>query len=138
MDEAEARARLAGARVARLGTHGPGGRIDLVPITFAVADDGTIVHAVDHKPKSTTRLRRLANVAADPRVTVLVDHWDEDWTALWWVRVHGTATVVEPGDHGHAPAVDALVARYPQYCEQRPAGPAVVITPERWTGWAGR
>ena len=136
MDERGARLLLAGARVAHLGTHGPEGRIDLVPCTFALLDDGRLVTAVDHKPKRTTRLQRLANVAADPRVTLAVDHWDDDdWSALWWVRVHASAVVVEPEAAAHATAVAALAARYPQYADRPPEGPALVLDPERWVGW---
>ena len=134
--EDEARALLATARVAHLGTHGPGGRIDLVPCTFAVLADGRLGTAVDHKPKATTRLQRLANVAADPDVALAVDHWDdEDWSALWWVRVHATASVAEPGTDDHGLAVDALVGRYRQYRDRPPAGPALVLEPTRWVGW---
>lgn len=138
LDEAESRRLVAGAPVARLGTHGPQGRIDLVPVTFAVLDDGRLVTAVDHKPKTTTRLRRLSNIARDPLVAVLVDHWDDDWSALWWVRIHGTATVVEPEATGHAELVRALQRRYRQYEDHPPAGPAVVIEPTLWTGWSAQ
>ena len=139
MDEHEARALLAHGLVGRLGTHGPDGRIDLVPVTFALLDDGAIAHAVDHKPKTTHRLQRLENVERDPRVTLLVDQWDpDDWGSLWWVRVEGTATVHAPGTAEHGAAVDALVHRYPQYRRVRPVGPAVVIEPTAWVGWAAR
>jgi PPOX class probable F420-dependent enzyme len=107
-----------------------------VPITFAVVD-GTIVTAVDHKPKRTRALRRLENVERDPRVTVLVDHWSADWTELWWVRIAGRAEVVTSGDRFDR-AVDALVARYPQYQEHRPDGPAIVIAPSTVRSWSSR
>ena len=136
IDQHEARALLAGARVARLGTHGPDGRLDLVPCTFAPLADGRLVTAVDHKPKATTRLQRLTNVARRPQVALLVDRWDdEDWSALWWVRVHGRASVAEPGTDDHALAVAALVQRYRQYWQRPPTGAAIVIDPERWLGW---
>ena len=67
--------------VARLATIGRSGEVDLVPITFVLAG-ATIVSAVDHKPKQTRRLRRLDNIAREPRVTVLIDHYDDDWTSL--------------------------------------------------------
>jgi len=89
-----ARDLFTGASVARLATVRPDGRPHLVPIVFAVAGD-VIVTAVDEvKPKRTRALARLANIAAEPRVSVLADHYDEDWTRLWWVRADGTATVV--------------------------------------------
>ena len=135
MDEAAARARFADARVARLGTLARTGRVDLVPITFALVS-GRIVTAVDHKPKTTTGLRRLDNVRANPEVGVLVDHYDDgDWDALWWVRVQGTAEVVERGAD-HQSAVEALTAKYPQYERQPPRGPAIVVVPLRWQWWS--
>ena len=85
---AEARGRFAAARVARLATADATGQPHLVPVTFAVAGD-MVYTAVDAKPKRTTALRRLANVAANPRVSLLVDHYDDDWSRLWWVRADG-------------------------------------------------
>ncbi|MET0817185.1 MAG: TIGR03668 family PPOX class F420-dependent oxidoreductase, partial [Solirubrobacteraceae bacterium] len=97
MTAGEARERLAGARVARLATAAADGRPHVVPCTFAVLGEDTIVSAVDHKPKRTTALRRLANIAANPRVAVLADHYEDDWDALWWARADGVARVLEPG-----------------------------------------
>ncbi len=97
MDRDTARALVDGARVARLGTLSKTGRVDLVPMTFALVDD-VMYTAVDHKPKRTTELKRLENVRATPEVSVLVDEYDDaDWTALWWVRLRGLARVVEAG-----------------------------------------
>jgi len=130
----EARRRFAGARVARLATRGVAGP-RIVPITFAVVGD-RIVTAVDHKPKTTRALARLDDIRSDPRVALLVDHWDDDdWSRLWWVRADGVATVVEKGP-GIRRAADQLAARYRQYRERPPAGPVVDITVTRWTGWA--
>src|SRR5688500_15454960 len=85
-----ARAVAGSARVARLATRNPSGEIDLVPVVFALLGGDRLVTAVDQKPKTTRRLQRLADVEHDPRVTVLIDHYDDaDWTALWWVRLHG-------------------------------------------------
>lgn len=135
MDEDRARALVEAARVARLGTLTTTGRVDLVPITFAVAG-GRLVTAVDHKPKTTTHLRRLDNIRAHPEVSVLVDEYhDDDWSALWWVRLWGPAEVVERGPR-HTAAIDALVAKYPQYRERRPGGPAIVVEPVRWQWWS--
>jgi len=121
---------FATARVARLATVSPDGRPHLVPIVFAVSGD--LVHtAVDAKPKRTRNLRRLANIAADPRVTVLADHYDEDWSQLWWVRADGTARILDES----AEAIAALQARYPQYRETPPPGPFLEITVARWTAW---
>src|SRR3954447_531375 len=135
MSEDEARRRFAAARVARLATVSADGRPHLVPIVFAV--DGDVLYtAVDRKPKSTTALRRLANLAANPAVTVLVDHYDEDWTQLWWVRADGTARVVAGG--GGEPALDLLAGRYPVYIDERPPGPVVAVSVSRWLGWRAR
>jgi PPOX class probable F420-dependent enzyme len=137
VDPEEARALFASARVARLASVDAEGRPHLVPITFAL-DDGAIVTAVDHKPKRTDRLQRLANIQANPRVSVLADHYEDDWENLWWVRADGLARVVEPGVADHERAVTRLAARYPQYEERRPEGPAIVISVSRWSGWRAR
>jgi PPOX class probable F420-dependent enzyme len=102
-----------------------------VPVTFAVIGE-RVVFVVDDKPKSTTRLRRLDNIAARPAVCLLADVYDDDWNKLWWARADGTATVLATD----AEAVDALAARYPAYVERRPHGPVVSIEVTAWTGWA--
>jgi PPOX class probable F420-dependent enzyme len=136
--ERRARELLGGARVARLGTVARDGRPRLVPICFALAGD-VLYHAVDHKPKSTRALARLADIAADARATVLADHYEEDWTALWWVRADGRARVLEDTDAPEAArALDLLAERYPQYRERRPRGPVVALDIERVQGWTAR
>ncbi len=136
MDEREARSRFSAGRVARLATVRPDGSPHLVPVVFAL-DSSTVVFAVDDKPKGTRELQRLANIRADPRVSVLVDHYDEDWTALWWVRAEGRARVVDAG-----PALDRAVAllaeKYSQYAAGPPPGPAVLIDVETWRWWSYR
>ncbi|MGN9838184.1 TIGR03668 family PPOX class F420-dependent oxidoreductase [Nonomuraea sp. H19] len=134
MDGDTARAKFGGERVARLGTVSGAGAPHLVPVVFAVAG-GRVVTAIDHKPKTTTALRRLRNIQGNPRVSLLADHYDEDWTRLWWVRADGLAHVVEDGPEAEA-ALDALVAKYDQYRERRPAGPVIVVEVTRWSGWA--
>jgi PPOX class probable F420-dependent enzyme len=130
---AEARARFAGARVARLATADAAGHPHLVPIAFAVAGD-TIYSAVDAKPKRTRALRRLANVRANPAVSLLVDHWDEeDWSRLWWVRADGTGRVLAPEDPEARRAVELLRERYPR---QRADGEVLAVAVERWSGWS--
>ncbi|HEX9645322.1 MAG TPA: TIGR03668 family PPOX class F420-dependent oxidoreductase [Acidimicrobiia bacterium] len=131
MDTDSARELFYSARVARLATMSPRGP-HLVPVVFAVIGN-RIVSAVDHKAKTTTRLARLANIAADPRVCVLTDHYDDDWNALWWVRADGLARVVDTEQA--ADAVAALVAKYPQYAERSPVGPVVEVDVTRWSGW---
>lgn len=128
------RRRVGTARSARLATVRPDGRPHLVPIAFAV-DGDRLVTAVDAKPKRTTDLQRLRNVAAEPRVSVLVDHYDDDWTTLWWVRIDGYARVLEDGRERDA-AVDLLATRYEQYRVDRPRGPAIVVEATSWSGWS--
>ena len=129
------RERFAAARVARLATADAAGRPHLVPIVFAVAGE-VIYSAVDAKPKRSAALRRLANIAANPRVSVLVDHYDDDWTALWWVRADGTARVLDIGSPEGAGAVALLVARYAPYRSQPPPGPVIAVDVARWSGWS--
>ncbi len=129
----EARRRFSGARVAMLATLDPSGRPHQVPVTFVV-DGGSVWTAVDEKPKDSARLRRLANIRADPRVSLLVQHWDEDWTRLWWVRADGAATV---GDSQAAvQRVAGLLRRkYPQYEDVGIPGPVIEVVVEAWRGW---
>ncbi|SEG89439.1 PPOX class probable F420-dependent enzyme, Rv0121 family [Thermomonospora echinospora] len=133
LEAGEARRRLAGMPVARLATADGAGRPHLVVATFAV--EGDRIHmAVDHKPKRTRELKRLRNIAENPWVSVLADHYEDDWTRLWWVRADGEARVVEEPPELER-SVDLLVARYPQYRGHRPEGPAIVITVRHWVGW---
>lgn len=136
LDESESRRRLAGERVARLATiRATDGTPRLVPITFAVVD-GLVCSAVDKvKPKADTRLARLRDVDADPRVGLLADRYDDDWTQLWWVRLDAVAAEHTTGELRER-ALDALVDKYEPYRgADRPDGPVLVLTPTRWTGW---
>ncbi len=103
----------------------------MVPITFAV-QDGDIVTAVDHKPKRHERLQRLVNIEANPHVTVLIDHWDDDWARLWWVRLDGRAVIhdIDPG------GIEALAAKYIEYARRPPQGPMIRITIQHTASWA--
>lgn len=121
------------ARVARLATVGVDGAPHLVPMVFAVGG-GVIFSAVDGKPKRHTALRRLANIAHEPRVAVLVDHYADDWEVLWWVRVDGVARVRDRSPAGLA----ALTAKYPQYVASPPAGPFLEIEIVRWSSWSAQ
>jgi PPOX class probable F420-dependent enzyme len=129
---AEARRRFAAARVARLATVAADGRPHLVPVVFALVGE-TIYSVVDRKPKRTPELRRLANVRATGRAALLVDHYEEDWEALWWARADGRGRVLEADDEEARRAVAALRERYPQ---QRAAGAVLAVDGERWSGWA--
>jgi|SRR6185437_4698775 len=130
MGREQARELFVDARVARLATITASGAPHLVPIVF-VGYGSTIYTAVDAKPKRTTALKRLANIAANPQVTLLVDQYTDDWTQLWWVRADGTARVLEDS----ANAIVLLAQKYPQYREQPPPGPVIAVDVERWTGW---
>lgn len=136
LDRVTALARFAGESVASLGTTRDSGSPHLVPITFAVADE-TVYSMVDRKPKTTKDLQRLANIAANPEVSLLVDHYEEDWTRLWWVRVDGIATIAHDGEVV-ATARTLLESKYPQYESQQPDGPviAIAITGVTWWEWA--
>ena len=131
LSEPECRSAFAEARVARLATADAEGAPHLVPITFAVAGD-LVYFAVDAKPKSSVRLRRLRNIEQNPRVSLLVDEYDEDWEQLWWVRADGRARILTEGLEGPR---ELLRARYPQYASVALDGPVVEITVIRWSGW---
>ena len=124
---------VAGARVGRLATTEPDGRAHLVPFCFALGA-GVLYSAVDQKPKRSRDLRRLRNIRERPAVAVLVDHYEEDWTRLWWVRLRGRARVLEAGEESAA-ALALLVDKYQQYRRDPPAGPVIAIDPEEWRGW---
>ena len=128
------RRRVAAARVARLASVDPAGRLHVVPICFAL-DGETLVSAVDAKPKASTRPQRLVNVRASPEVALLVDEYDEDWSRLWWVRLRGRARVVEE-ESAREDALALLAAKYPQYRDEPPPGPAIVVELTEWRGWA--
>lgn len=136
MDAAQARDRFAAGGVARLATVDAAGRPHLVPVTFIV-DGDEVHHAVDAKPKRSRNLKRLANIEANPNVSLLVDHYADDWTELWWVRADGVARVL-PAATDVARSTLLLAAKYPQYREHPPAGPAVVVTVAAWRGWSAR
>jgi PPOX class probable F420-dependent enzyme len=131
LNDEECWARLRAARHGVLATLHPERGVDVVPVVFVV-DGAQIVIPIDNvKPKSTTRLRRLVNIAADPKVAVLVEHYDDDWTQLWWVRAHGHAAEAEPT----ADWAEALAAKYPQYQAPHSVASVIVVTVERLTGW---
>ena len=117
------------APVARLATVDENGRPHVVPICFVLEGD-TLYTAVDEKPKRSRRLKRLANIEADPRVEVVIDHYEDDWSRLWWVRLRGVARIVEDPH-----AVELLAAKYPQYRAHPPSGPVVAVTIEERIEW---
>lgn len=126
---------LAQARVARLATAGTD-RPHLVPVVFAQCD-GALWVPVDGKPKRHMRLKRLENIRANPRACLLIDHYEEDWDALWWVRVDGWASVVERDESGFDDALAALRGKYPQYASV-PIISAIRIEIEEVSHWRAR
>jgi PPOX class probable F420-dependent enzyme len=116
-------------RVARLATVDAHGRPHVVPICFVLEGD-MLYTAVDEKPKRTRRLQRIANIEAHPHVEVLIDHYDDDWSRLWWVRLRGSARIVDDRR-----AMELLAAKYPQYRTQPPAGPVIAVTISERSEW---
>ena len=135
MQTEDLRRLFASSRVARVATVRPDGGPHVVPCVFALVGD-TVYSAVDAKPKRSRSLQRLTNVRADPRCALLVDHYDDDWARLWWVRADGRAQVVDDPDAQH-PGIRSLVERFAQYREEPPSGPLLVVTVDHWTGWSG-
>jgi PPOX class probable F420-dependent enzyme len=134
VETAELRRLFASRPVAHLATVRPDGRPHLVPMVFALAGD-TVFSAVDAKPKRLRDLQRLVNVRADPRCALLVDHYDDDWRRLWWVRADGRCAILDEPSGAH-PGIHLLRQRFPQYIDDPPAGPLLVVAVQQWTGWA--
>jgi PPOX class probable F420-dependent enzyme len=123
------------ARIARLATVDPDGRPNVVPVVFVLEGD-TFYSSVDAKPKRTHRLRRLQNIERDPRaVAVIIDHYEEDWPALWWIRLRGAGRVLEEGPERQR-ALGLLEAKYEQYRDMPPQGSVLAIDVEEWRGWS--
>ncbi|MBB5154703.1 TIGR03668 family PPOX class F420-dependent oxidoreductase [Saccharopolyspora phatthalungensis] len=129
----QARTWFTEARVARLASVDEHGRPHLVPIVFAVRGD-VIVTAVDHKPKRTPNLKRLRNIRANPQVALLVDHYEDDWSRLWWARADGEAELAECESRPELLA--ALTEKYSQYREIPPTGTLIVVRVSGWSGWS--
>lgn len=119
--------------VARLATVSAQGVPHLVPVVFAL-HSGVVYTAVDAKPKTTRRLRRLTNIETNPAVSLLVDHYDDDWTRLWWVRADGTAAIARDGESLDT-GFRLLRAKYPQYQSVSLDGPVIAVTVCRWSSW---
>jgi PPOX class probable F420-dependent enzyme len=137
MAEIDSAALFAQSPVAMLATVGPGGAPHVVPVVFAVNNDReqpVVYTAVDAKRKSTRRLQRLTNIEANPRVSMLVDHYDEDWAKLWWVRADGVAEIHYSGEE-MATGYALLRRKYVQYQRLALDGPVVTVTVNRWSSW---
>ncbi len=135
LDPAEARRRFNASRVLRLATVGADGLPHLVPCTFALDNAARIVIGIDKKPKSSPNLRRLRNIAANPRVSLLVDDYSDDWARLWWVRADGVAAIERSGSE-HAEHWRLLCAKYRQYGGQAVDGPVIAVRVTSWSGWS--
>jgi PPOX class probable F420-dependent enzyme len=127
-------AKTAEARVARMATVDFEGRPHLVPLCFVLEGD-MLYSAVDEKPKRSKALKRLENIRAHSRVTVLVDHYEDDWSRLWWVRLDGNARILESGRE-YDRALALLLEKYDQYRAEPPRGPVIAITVERRLAWS--
>jgi PPOX class probable F420-dependent enzyme len=138
IDAFEASAAFAAAPVAMLATASSAGVPHLVPVVFALPEhrDDILYTAVDAKPKTTQRLRRLVNIEHNPVVSLLVDHYDDDWAKLWWVRLDGTASIHHGGVE-MATGYALLRAKYPQYRRIELDGPVVTVDISRWSSWHG-
>jgi PPOX class probable F420-dependent enzyme len=126
--------RLTAARVARLATTDPDGRPHLVPIVFAL-DGDTLYSAVDRKPKRSSKLQRIENARARPDVTILVDHYEEEWGRLWWIRLRGQARVLDEGEERER-AIALLQEKYPQYSTEPPDGPVLAVDVTEMREWS--
>ena len=137
MDRDEAWASVRSARVGRMATVTPEQRPHVVPFVFVVLERGSgrvAYWAVDGKPKRSTDLKRMRNIAENPAVEFVVDGYAEDWERLWWVRCSGTARVVTSDPERHD-ALLALEEKYPGYAIDPPAGPVVAIDITTINGW---
>ncbi|HYZ75974.1 MAG TPA: TIGR03668 family PPOX class F420-dependent oxidoreductase [Gaiellaceae bacterium] len=128
--------RLTAARVARLATIDPDGRPHLVPIVFAI-DGDTLYSAVDAKPKRSKTLRRIENARERPDVTILVDHYEDDWSRLWWIRLRGRARVLDGGDELEH-ALRLLSEKYPQYRDEPPGAPVLAVDVTDVREWSAK
>ena len=125
---------LQSQRVARLATVDAGGRPHAVPVCYALLE-GLIYTPIDEKPKRAGTLRRVKNILAEPRVCLVVDHYEEDWSRLAWLQVHGRATLVESPDERRR-AISALRRRYAQYRSMDLESRQLIgVTPERARSW---
>ena len=136
---AAVRARLQAARIARLGTVDAERSPHLVPVCF-VLHGSVFYSAIDRKPKRVApeKLARLEHIRGTPQVALLIDHYDEDWTLLWYILVRGKARLVPSSARAErARAIRKLREKYPQYAAGMLAddAPILRITPGRVTAW---
>jgi PPOX class probable F420-dependent enzyme len=135
LEQGEARRRFAESRVARLGTVDDRDRPHVVPFVFVLVEN-TVYSPTDEKPKTSMRLQRARNLEHNPNATVLTDHYEEDWNAVWWARARGRGRIVERGTEEFDQANRLLAEKYPQYEHEPSTGPMIAIEVEEWLGWA--
>ena len=128
------RARVAAARVARLATVRADGTPHIVAVTFAL-DDDIVVSAVDHKPKRTQQLQRLRNLEERPTASLLVDHYEDDWSKLWWVRLDLDVEIVRDGPR-RTGLLEPLIRKYADYRVTAPRGSVLVMAVRSTTSWS--
>jgi PPOX class probable F420-dependent enzyme len=128
------RARVAAARVARLATVRADGTPHIVAVTFAL-DEDIVVSAVDHKPKRTQQLQRLRNLEERPTASLLVDHYEDDWSKLWWVRLDLDVEIVRDGPR-RAGLLEPLIRKYADYRVTAPQGPVLTMRIRSTTSWS--
>jgi PPOX class probable F420-dependent enzyme len=136
MEPHEMRRRVGEARVGRIATVTPDDRPHVVPFVFALHDD-TLYSSVDAKPKKGPDLKRIRNIRANPAVQVVVDHYEEPWQPIWWVRLTGSAEILEEGPERKG-ALRLLAQKYPEYRDSPPQGAVIAVRIERWLGWSYR
>ena len=130
----ESRMRAVAQGHAYLVTVSGDGKPHAVPVTFAGSHEQLAI-GIDEKPKSTNDLKRLRNIRENSRVSLLWDHYDDDWTQLWWARADGKASIEERGALWED-AWAALNRKYQQYQGRRHEGPVILVEVTNWTGWA--
>lgn len=128
------RLHVATSRVGRLCTVGSDGSPHVVPVCFTLLGD-VAYSAIDHKPKRSRSLRRIANIQATGLCCLLVDEYDEDWARLWWVRLDAHGRVVDDSRESEA-AFTTLAEKYPQYTRRPPGGAVLAFDIKRWSGWS--
>ena len=95
----------------------------------------SLYSAIDGKPKRSHNLKRLDNIRAHPAVSILVDHYEDEWSRLWWVVAEGAARVIDDATES-ARAIELLSAKYPQYRAAPPEGPVIAVRIRRWRAWS--
>jgi PPOX class probable F420-dependent enzyme len=141
LTEKECRTRVAEARHGILATRHPERGVDAVPVVYAVVDSNLVLPMDTVKAKRRGRLGRLVNLERDPRCVLLVERYEDDWSRLWWVRVHAEASpglatgLLSPGSARFETFRAALADRYPAYRQQGSIDSVLVLVATAWYGW---